>query len=219
MSPPPVDAVGGGLPVGAPAISNDHAGHGGTGGQSTAPSFSAVYSAALAAVMPAQESAASAGHAHGQPGLTGGSSTAGGQNSLGGHANGGTHNVQETALGLRAYRQQLLASNIANADTPGYKAVDIDFQEAMRLAQSGMQTPPIQLATTASGHIPGQAPATPYNVPLKYRVPSQASADGNTVEMDVERGQFAENAIMYEYSLDRVKGHFMMTLDMLKNLT
>ncbi len=122
------------------------------------------------------------------------------------------------ALGVRAYRQQLIASNIANADTPGYKAVDIDFQEALRIARSIANTPPISLATTASVHIQGQAQSslTPY--PLKYHVPLQPSADGNTVEMDAERAKFAENAVRWEFARDRVSGHFKMTMEMLQSL-
>jgi len=131
---------------------------------------------------------------------------------------GSEHGFQETALGLRAYRQQLIASNIANADTPGYKAVDIDFQEALRIARLIANTTPLTLSATASGHIPGQTQFSAPPYPLKYHTPPQPSADGNTVEMDVERAKFAENALMYEFSLDRVKGHFMMTLEMLKNL-
>ena len=103
--------------------------------------------------------------------------------------------MHETALALRAYRQQLLASNIANADTPNYKAVDIDIADALRNGRS-----------------------TPSEVPLKYVVPSQGSVDGNTVEMDVERAKFAENALMYEYEVDRVKGHYQMQQELLKNL-
>ncbi len=128
------------------------------------------------------------------------------------------HGFQETALGLRAYRQQLLASNIANADTPGYKAVDIDFNEAVRIAQAAMQNGPERLSTTNSRHLAGSTGSTPYSIPLKYAVPQQPSADGNTVELDVERAKFAENAIMYEFSLDRVKGHYMMMQELLKNL-
>lgn len=133
----------------------------------------------------------------------------------GGHAG---HDFQQKMLGVRAYRQQLLASNIANADTPGYKAVDIDFQEALRIARSVAKPSPLTLSATASGHISGQAQpyAPPY--PLKYHIPSQASLDGNTVEMDVERSKFAENAVMYEFSLDRVSGHFKHMMEMLQNL-
>lgn len=130
----------------------------------------------------------------------------------------GEHGFQQSALGLRAYRQQLIASNIANADTPNYKAVDIDFQEALRIARSIAGTSPLTLSTTASGHIPAQAlfAAPPY--PLKYHTPSQPGVDGNTVEMDVERGKFSENAMMYQFSLDRVSGHFKHTMELLQRL-
>lgn len=137
---------------------------------------------------------------------------------IGGAPHEGGRGVHETALGLRAYRQQLIASNMANADTPGYKAVDIDFREALRIARAAAATPPLALATTAAGHVVGQAtsPEPPY--PLAYHVPLQASADGNTVEMDVERAKFAENEMMYGFSLDRVSGHFKHMMEMLQNL-
>ncbi len=119
---------------------------------------------------------------------------------------------------MRAYRQELIASNIANADTPGYKAVDIDFQEALRVARSIANTPPFSLATTASGHVQGQVQNSLPSYPLKYQVPMQPSVDGNTVDMDVERAKFAENAVMWEFSRDRVSGHFKMTMEMLQSL-
>ena len=90
------------------------------------------------------------------------------------------------ALNLRAHRQQVLASNIANADTPGYKARDFDFRAALASA--------VTPATT--GATPATAPASPPE--LLYRRVIQPSVDGNTVDMDVERAQFAENAIHYE---------------------
>lgn len=99
----------------------------------------------------------------------------------------------ERALALRAYRQELIASNIANADTPGYKAIDFDIQEALRTGK------------------------TAKTVELKYVVPGQSSIDGNTVEMDIERVKFTENAIMYEYQIDRVRGHYKDMEDLLKN--
>ena len=136
----------------------------------------------------------------------------------GGANHAGEHGVQEAALGLRAYRQQLIASNIANADTPGYKAVDIDFKEALRIAQSVANTSPLTLSTTDVGHIAAQATSSASPYPLKYHTPSQPSADGNTVEMDVERSKFAENAVMYEFSLDQVSSHFKMMMELFKNL-
>jgi len=104
------------------------------------------------------------------------------------------------ALNLRAFRQELLAANIANADTPGYQARDIDFRKSLEEAMSG-RTPTVQLAQTARGHVqPAGAAAAGAATPL-YRTVVQASLDGNTVDMDVERGQFAENAIRYEANL------------------
>lgn len=134
-----------------------------------------------------------------------------------GAAHGG-QDFQEMVLGIRAYRQQLIASNIANADTPGYKSVDIDFQEALRIAKSSMATLPLSLTVTTTGHIGAQAQSAESLYPIKYHVPNQASADGNTVEMDVERAKFAENSMMWEFSRDRVSGHFKHMMEMLQNL-
>ena len=106
---------------------------------------------------------------------------------------------QEKALGLRAHRQQVLAGNIANADTPNYKARDFDFSTALKEAVAGRGGGDLALAATSARHLTtggGQSAAR-----LAYRVPMQNSADGNTVEMDVERGQFAENAVHYEAGL------------------
>ncbi len=118
---------------------------------------------------------------------------------LAGQSHGGKHNFQQVALGLRAYRQQLIASNIANADTPGYKAVDIDFGEALSIAQAAANTVPMKLAASAAGHLPGQPLGATPPIPLKCHVPNQASADGNTVEIDVERTKFSENTLMYQF--------------------
>lgn len=103
--------------------------------------------------------------------------------------------LHESALGLRAYRQQMLASNIANADTPGYKAADIDIKEALRSGVSASS-----------------------KLDVMYQLPGQGSVDGNTVEMDVERAKFAENALMYEYEVDRVKGFYKNMDDLLKGM-
>ena len=137
---------------------------------------------------------------------------------INGSNHGEEHGLQETILGLRAYRQGLIASNIANADTPGYKAVDIDFQEALRIARSVANAPPVTLSTTAPGHILGQAQSAAPPYPLKYHVPSQPSVDGNTVELDVERAKFAENAVMWEFSRDRVSGHLKMMMKLFQSL-
>lgn len=105
------------------------------------------------------------------------------------------------ALNLRSYRQQVLASNIANADTPNYKARDIDFAKELQRAQGG-QAGNLNLSATSPGHM--QASAGVLNAQALYRAAVQPSIDGNTVDMDVERAQFADNAIHYQFIVDRI---------------
>ena len=125
---------------------------------------------------------------------------------------------QEAALGVRAYRQELIAANIANADTPGYKAVDMDFQEALRIARTAAGITPLPLTVSVPTHLAGTTVLPAPTFPLMYHSPSQPSADGNTVEMDVERAKFAENALMYEFSLDRANSSYRRMLELLQNL-
>ena len=107
---------------------------------------------------------------------------------------------QQTALSLRAARQELLASNIANADTPNYKARDVDFASALQNALQGTAAA-LPVAKTSSAHLEGSAGGAVMGAPVMYRKPVQPSADGNTVDMDVERAQFADNALRYEASV------------------
>ena len=111
---------------------------------------------------------------------------------------------QTRALGLRAYRQEVLASNIANSDTPNYKARDFDFTSALKEAIAGRGDGALNLATTDTRHLPGAAEAAPAR--LMYRSTVQPSVDGNTVDMDVERGQFSENAMQYQAGLTFITG-------------
>jgi len=111
----------------------------------------------------------------------------------------------QNALNLRTHRQQVLASNIANADTPNYKARDIDFAKELQRAQ-GVQAGNLNLNATSAGHM--QASGGTLNAQALYRVPVQPSIDGNTVDMDVERAQFADNAIHYQFILDRISSKF-----------
>ncbi|GBG00731.1 flagellar basal body rod protein FlgB [Azospira sp. I13] len=121
-----------------------------------------------------------------------------------------TINFHRQALGLRAYRQQVLATNIANSDTPNYKARDIDFTSALQNALAGKNASDLQLSTTAARHLPGTGNSGPAS--LQYRTVHQPSADGNTVDMDVERAKFAENAMQYEASLQFIGGQFKTML-------
>ena len=117
---------------------------------------------------------------------------------------------QQEALSLRTQRQSVIASNIAHADTPGYKARDIDFRKALEDASAG-RAPTVQLAQTARGHVQAAGAAAGAGNPL-YRTVVQASLDGNTVDMDVERAQFAENAIRYEANLTFINGQLKALL-------
>ncbi len=109
--------------------------------------------------------------------------------------------LQKT-LDLRAYRQQVLASNIANADTPNYKARDFDFAGELSRATDA-QSGKLELRTTSSRHLQSNQD-NPLGVDLRYRASLQPSIDGNTVDMDVERAQFTDNAIHYQFAVDRI---------------
>ena len=107
----------------------------------------------------------------------------------------------QEALNLRARRQEVLSANIAHADTPNYKARDFEFSAT--LVAGGRARPAIHvdaLATTSSRHMAGESQAGG-GAELLYRTPNQSSIDGNTVEMDVERVNFADNAMRYEANL------------------
>ena len=106
----------------------------------------------------------------------------------------------QTALSLRTARQELLASNIANADTPNFKAKDFDFASALQGALSGRMSN-LPLVTTSPPHFAGNAGESVMGSPVMYRTVLQPSADGNTVDMDVERAQFADNSLRYEASV------------------
>ena len=118
----------------------------------------------------------------------------------------------QTALALRQQRQEVLAANIANADTPNYKARDFDFTAALQNAMGTSQTKsvgPTQLALTSARHLPGTVLSS-MDTQLQYRQSLQPALDGNTVDMDVERMAFAENTMQYQTSIAllsaRVKG-------------
>jgi len=109
----------------------------------------------------------------------------------------------EAALNIRSNRQQVLASNIANADTPNYKARDIDFSSALANAVSHGSG---GMATTAANHMTQAKDGATMadGTPLLYRNAAQGSVDGNTVDMDVERNQFADNALRYEAGITMI---------------
>ena len=112
----------------------------------------------------------------------------------------------EAALSLRSQRQQLLASNIANADTPNFKARDIDFASALQATMARTAPPSGQLAATNPAHLGGAPDGNmlPDGTQVQYRNVAQGAVDGNTVDMDVERNQFADNAVRYEAGITMI---------------
>ena len=118
------------------------------------------------------------------------------------------------ALSLRSERQRLIASNIANADTPGYVARDFNFAQALREASGPAATNSV-MATTSEGHIPvgSNARSEPH---LLYATPSQTNLDRNTVDMDRERANFVDNAVKYEATLRFINGNVRTMLDAIR---
>ena len=104
--------------------------------------------------------------------------------------------IHEQALLLQGQRIGVLATNLANADTPNYKARDIDFSAVLAHSDAA----PMPLTVTDGAHIMLNDPSKP-SADLMYRNPYQASLDGNTVEMPVEQAAFSENNVRYQASL------------------
>ncbi len=138
-----------------------------------------------------------------------------------------TLDFQAQALSLRSERQRLIASNIANADTPGYVAREMNFAQALRDAtgssgsggvSNGMQ-PATALLTSQPGHIAsggagsaGGASSGRSDSTLLYAAPSQTNLDRNTVDMDRERASFADNTVKYEATLRFIGANVRTTL-------
>jgi flagellar basal-body rod protein FlgB len=119
--------------------------------------------------------------------------------------------VHATALKLREQRTELLARNLANADTPGYKAQDLDFRAALA-ASAASGDGPTALRATQSAHIAaaGAAALDPGSTEafLRYRTPLAPSLDGNTVDAQLEQAAFAENAVRYQATLSFLSSKF-----------
>lgn len=107
--------------------------------------------------------------------------------------------VQESALKLRSARQEVLAANIANADTPGYKARDFDFGTAFQAAVDNRSG--AAMVSSNSRHLQSSSNQDLFGTPMMYRGESQSSIDGNTVNMDKEMAEFADNALRYQAAL------------------
>jgi flagellar basal-body rod protein FlgB len=124
-------------------------------------------------------------------------------------------NFQAQALSLRSERQRVIASNIANADTPGYQAREMDFAHALRAATGETAGAPA-LAATRAGHLQPTAGARA-EAELLYAQPNQTSLDGNTVDMDRQRAAFADNSVKYEATVRFITHHVRQMLDAMKS--
>lgn len=111
--------------------------------------------------------------------------------------------IHDNALLVRAQRSEVLANNLANADTPNYKARDIDFQAILRGEAAKAQS--LEMAQTDGDHIPGRVDPGPEEL---YRNPIQPSIDGNTVDTNVENAEFTKNAMSYNASFDFLNRKF-----------
>ena len=114
--------------------------------------------------------------------------------------------VQPQALALRARRAEIIAGNLANADTPGYLARDIPFAEMLARAQSGGNHARLQLLQSSSMHLTPRP--SDRDLGLQYRTPLQPAVDGNTVDSDQEMATFAQNSVAFEASFNFLNGRF-----------
>ena len=109
--------------------------------------------------------------------------------------------IHQYTIGARAARAEVLSANIANADTPGYKAKDLDFSAALQQAQSGIESG-FSLATSNERHISSTV-SSGLSGTVRYRNPDQPdTGDGNSVDVQQERSAFLENGLEYQASLE-----------------
>jgi flagellar basal-body rod protein FlgB len=126
--------------------------------------------------------------------------------------------IQPDALQVYSQRAEVLAANLANADTPGYLARDIDFRSALAAASQGQgegdgasgSTGKLQPETTSPADVSASSSQGDVSTEqyLKYRVPLAPSLDGNTVDSQMEESTFAQNNVRYEASLTFLEGDF-----------
>jgi flagellar basal-body rod protein FlgB len=122
--------------------------------------------------------------------------------------------VHEQGVRIRERRAELLASNLANADTPNYKARDIDFKQVLQQAEAGSST--TQMKSTNAKHLQADGFTAGMSTELLYRNPLQPSVDGNTVDSQQEKAQFTQNAMQYQASLSFLSGKIKSLMSALK---
>jgi flagellar basal-body rod protein FlgB len=122
--------------------------------------------------------------------------------------------IHERALTLQARRAEVLSTNLANANTPAYKARDVDFASILG-AMTANQRNELQLSTTNTRHL-NDAAVNADSVELKYRIPFEPSPDGNSVETYREHAEFTENAIRYQMTLTILGGRIRSMMSALR---
>lgn len=124
--------------------------------------------------------------------------------------------IHAQALTLRSQRAQVLAANLANADTPHYQARDIDFKSALSVAQQQTTPETVALETTNTAHLPFPGQDGLLGHELQYRQPHQSGIDGNTVDAQKEHAEFMQNAVQYQASLTFLTGHLRTLLSAIR---
>jgi flagellar basal-body rod protein FlgB len=131
-------------------------------------------------------------------------------------------NVLDNYFGLnaqsvlaRSKRAEVLASNIINADTPNYKAKDLDFEQILNTNKTVGLSKSVSIESSHNKHITSGSDNN-YLLQTKYRVPENSSLDGNTVDSHVEKGKFAENAVRYQISLSMLNNKIQGLISTLK---
>lgn len=119
----------------------------------------------------------------------------------------GTH---EHAVALRSRRAEILAANLSNADTPNYKARDIDFAAALATARASSER--TEFVITDDRHIPAPKEVSDLTIQAKYHTPLQPAVDGNTVDTAIEQAKFLDNAMRYQASLTFLSGRIRSLL-------
>jgi flagellar basal-body rod protein FlgB len=122
--------------------------------------------------------------------------------------------VHQQGVRIRAQRAELLASNLANADTPNYKARDIDFKQVLQQTESASNTQAMK--NTNAKHLQADGFSGGVSTELMYRNPLQPSVDGNTVDSQQEKAQFIQNAVQYQVSLSFLSGKIKSLMTALK---
>ncbi|WP_404416621.1 flagellar basal body rod protein FlgB [Marinospirillum sp.] len=121
--------------------------------------------------------------------------------------------IHSDALNVRSQRSEILANNLANSDTPGYKARDLDFKGILKGEYENRQS--MELNRTQAQHIPAQG--VMMDSSLKFRTPHQPSVDGNTVETNIEQAEFSKNAMDFQASFTFLNSKFSGLTKAMKN--